>query len=83
MILNNNMKKTVIRSVRFSPSLMDKVKRECAYRGVDFSNFIRNTATAAMKYNNKMIASAEASKGQTGNNEPKRTWPADLFDLRH
>lgn len=48
---NNNVKKTVIRSTRFSPALMDMVKKECAYRGIDFSNYIRNAATVAMRHN--------------------------------
>jgi hypothetical protein len=80
MILNNDLKKTVIRSIRFSPALMHMVKKECAYLGIDFSTYIRNTATVAMKHN-KISASVEASNGQTGN-EPERTWPADLFDLQ-
>ena len=53
---------------------MDMVTKECAYRGIDFINYIRNAATAAMKHA-EISASVEASKGQTGN-ELKRIWPA-------
>lgn len=91
-MIDNHLKKTVIRSTRFSPALIDIIKTECAYRRIDFSNHIRNATTVAMKHNIKS-GSAEASKGQTGNNvefkkrieydnlpEPKRTWPAELFE---
>ena len=52
-LMNNRWKKTVIRSTRFSPALMDMIKAECKYRRIDFSNYIRLAATAAMKHSKK------------------------------
>ena len=59
--MDNRWKKTVIRSTRFSPVLMDTTKTECKCRRIDFSNYIRFAATAAMKHSKKS-GSAEASK---------------------
>ena len=47
--MDNRWKKTVKRSTRFSPVLMDMIKTECKCRRIDFSNYIRLAATAAMK----------------------------------
>ena len=77
--MDNRWKKTVIRSTRFSPVLMDMIKTECKCRRIDFSNYIRLAATAAMKHNKKS-GSAEASKGErrklnkgNENDKPHRT----------
>ena len=51
--MDNRWKKTVIRSTRFSPVLMDMIKTECKCRRIDFSNYIRLAATAAMKQNER------------------------------
>ena len=59
--MDNRWKKTVIRSTRFSPALMDMIKTECKCRRIDFSNYIRLAATAAMKHSKKS-GSAEAPK---------------------
>jgi hypothetical protein len=45
---------------RFSPVLMDTIKTECKCRRIDFSNYIRFAAKAAMKHTKKS-GSAEAS----------------------
>ena len=60
-LMDNRWKKTVIRSTRFSPVLMDMIKTECKCRRIDFSNYIRFAATAAMKHNKKS-GGAGASK---------------------
>ena len=39
--MDNRWKKTVMRSTRFSPVLMDMIKIECKCRRIDFSNYIR------------------------------------------
>ena len=60
-LMDNRWKKTVIRSTRFSPVLMDMIKTECKCRRIDFSNYILFAATAAMKHNKKS-GGAGASK---------------------
>ena len=60
--MDNRWKKTVIRSTRFSPVLMDMIKTECKRRRIDCSSYIRLAATAAMKHSKKS-GSAGASKG--------------------
>ena len=64
--MDNRWKKTVIRSTRFSPVLMDMIKTECKCRRIDFSNYIRFAATAAMKHSKKS-GTAEASKRKRTN----------------
>ena len=62
--MDNRWKKTVIRSTRFCPVLMDMVREtECKSRRIDFSNYIRLAATAAMKHN-KESGSCRDLKGQ-------------------
>ena len=68
--MDNRWKKTVIRSTRFSPVLMDMIKTECKCRRIDFSNYIRLAATAAMKHNKKS-GTAEAAKGNVENQQGK------------
>ena len=68
--MDNRWKKTVIRSTRFSPVLMDMIKTECKCRRMDFSNYIRLAATAAMKHTKKS-GSAEAPKGNVENHQGK------------
>ena len=68
--MDNRWKKTVIRSTRFSPVLMDMIKTECKCRRIDFSNYIRLAATAAMKHNKKS-GTAEASKGNVETQQEK------------
>jgi hypothetical protein len=68
--MDNRWKKTVIRSTRFSPGLMDMIKTECKCRRIDFSNYIRLAATAAMKHSKKSGA-AEASQGNVTNRQEK------------
>ena len=63
-LMDNRWKKTVIRSTRFSPVLMDMIRTECKCRRIDFSNYIRLAATAAMKHNKK-TGTAEAAKAST------------------
>ena len=53
--MDNRWKKTVIRSTRFSPVLMDMIKTECKCRRIDFSNYIRLAATAAMKHKKRAV----------------------------
>ena len=48
-------------STRFSPVLIDMIKTECKCRRIDFSNYIRLAATAAMKHTKKS-GTAEAPK---------------------
>ena len=63
-LMDNRWKKTVIRSTRFSPVLMDMIKTECKCRRIDFSNYIRLAATACMKHSKK-TGTAEAAKTST------------------
>ena len=71
-MIDNHWKKTVIRSIRFSPALMDMIKTECEYRGIDFSNYIRYAAMVAMKHNK---ISDRSNKGPYDNPpEPQREW---------
>ena len=69
--MHNRWKKTVIRSTRFSPVLMDMIKTECKCRRIDFSNYIRLAATAAMKHSKKS-GTAEAPKGNLEIQQGKR-----------
>ena len=69
--MDNRWKKTVIRSTRFSPVLMDMIKNECKCRRIDFSNYIRLAATAAMKHSKKSV-SAKASRGDVETHQGKR-----------
>jgi len=43
-----------MRSTRFNPASMNMIKTECAHRWIDFSNYIRYAATAAMKKQQKV-----------------------------
>jgi hypothetical protein len=61
--MDNRWKKTVIRSTRFSPVLIDMIKTECRCRRIDFSNYIRLAAKAAM--HNRKSGGAGASTGHT------------------
>ena len=69
-LMDSRWKKTVIRSTRFSPVLMDMIKTECKCRRIDFSNYIRLAATAAMKHK-KETGSAKASRGSAQNQRGK------------
>ena len=77
-MIDNHWKKTVIRSTRYSPALMDRIKTECEYRGIDFSNYIRYAATVAMKHNkisDRSNTSDRSNKGPYDNPpEPQREW---------
>jgi hypothetical protein len=47
--LEDQDKLTVVKSVRMSARLMRLITEECGQRNLDFSDFMRNAALAAMK----------------------------------
>ena len=49
-LMDNSWKKTVIRSTRFSPVLMDMIKTECKCGRIDFSNYIRFAAETSEEF---------------------------------
>lgn len=55
-LIDTQLKKTVIRSARFSPALMHMIRIECEHRRIDFSNYIRYAARAAMKHDKRTVA---------------------------
>jgi hypothetical protein len=71
--IDENWKKTVIRSTRYSPALMDMIKTECAFRKTDFSRYIRYAAMVAMKHG-KMSDRSTKTTGYDNSPEPQREW---------
>jgi hypothetical protein len=63
-LTEDHWKKTITRSIRFSPALRDMIKVECEYRGIDFSQYIRYAATAAMKHGNRVVR-GDATESET------------------
>ena len=42
--------KDIIKSFRLSRELLDLINRECRYRNVDFSSYVRHAAMHALKH---------------------------------
>jgi hypothetical protein len=77
--IDENRKKTVIRSTRYSPALIGMINTECALRRVDFSNYIRYAAMTAMKHN-KISDRSEAATEYDKPAEPQQEWFAGWRD---
>lgn len=49
-VIDSRWKKSIFRTFRLSPALMEMIKVECQRRGTDFSSYMRDAAISAMKY---------------------------------
>ena len=53
-LTDNHWKKSIFRSFRLSPALLEMIQTECKFRNIDFSDYIRYAALAAMKRGNRV-----------------------------
>ncbi len=57
VLIDDHWKKTIFRSFRLSPALLEMIKIECEFRNLGFSDYLRYAALAAMKRGNRVSRS--------------------------
>jgi predicted DNA binding CopG/RHH family protein len=57
-IRDNKQSKSIVRSIRFSPTLLELIKQEAALRKTPFSEFVRQSILANLKYTRRQAIEA-------------------------